>query len=310
MIGTTVGKYRIVALLGCGATGNCCTGRWTTRLIAKSPSKCSIPPLRRRRHPQAISIRSDYSGEAESSRDSDDSRAPPDRHQPADGDGAVWGRDARRSGRRPRRAVARFLAGHIVDGILSALEHAITRHPSPRYQARQRDGHRRGRHQDHGLRHRARPRRRAEDRRLPRDGHAGLHVARAGDGRGSRRPQRSSISVGRAVLSSDQRRAAVHRRHRTRHAAAADSAIRRRRSTCIARVCRHGATVVQRALAKSPADRFQSAGGIPRRTQPRDRTTSRGRTRENVRAFPTEPVGDAPSAQPDRYRPIISRPTP
>ena len=58
-----------------------------------------------------------------------------------------------------------------------------------------------GHDQDHGLRHRPRRRHRAPDeRRLP-DGHAGVHGARAGDGRRDRRAHRPLCGRRRALLS-------------------------------------------------------------------------------------------------------------
>ena len=130
------------------------------------------------------------------------------------------------------------------------------RHRPSRHQARQRLHRRERRRQDHGLRDR--PHQRERGGRLgPGRGHGELHVAGAGDGRSGRRAQRSLQR--RLHAGGDGRRAAAVRvRQRDEHALPhrpqpADPGPAGRRGRGPAGAALH------QALAKDPAERFATA---------------------------------------------------
>ena len=181
MIGRTIGKYRIVGQLGRGGAGivykavdetlnrdvavkTLNPDLANTEVMSRFRAEATI--LAKLNHPQIATI-------FELFRDGE---------RPPDGDGVRARRDARQAvgAARPDRTRSRGVS-HRSDSVGARARASRGRRP-PRRQARERDGHQRGQHQDHGLRHRARVERRAEDRGLPPDGDAGLHVARAGDG--------------------------------------------------------------------------------------------------------------------------------
>ena len=142
--------------------------------------------------------------------------------------------------------------------VLDALgARASRRHRASRSEAGEPDGHRVRRDQGHGLRHRARPRHRAPDVGRPHDGHAGLHGA--GAGAGDRHRWRARICTRLASCSTGCSRGSLPFQADTAIAMAhkqvkdPPTPLRQYRAE-LPDWCE---TVLGRALAKSPADRFR-----------------------------------------------------
>ena len=239
MIGTTVGKYRIVDKLGRGGMGTVykAVDETLDREVAIKVLNADLndPDVPKRFRAEAITLaRLNHPGIATIY----------ELHQHDDELLMVMEfvrgetlHDLSSASVRSRRRRPRTSCMQVLEALGARAPH---RRRASRPEAREPDDHRDRRGQDHGLRHRARARHRAPHARRLHDGHARLHGARTGARPRNRRPRRP-LRDGRRPLSPALGPAAVQGRHGDRDGRRCRSPRRRRRSSPSGPSCRRGA---------------------------------------------------------------------